>query len=197
MKNRIILFVTLSAFAIFAFLYTKGNNASVSPPTSWTNAEQDSDAAGISVTEEPSADNVSTSYFDKVEQLENYLSNNPEDTTHILRLARLYQEGHQAEKASVWYEKYLTLVPTDIQSLLDLANTYGEAGNWDGALEVTDRLLKIEPNNGKALYNKAAIHANMGQFDEAKSAWELIVTNNDDDELVRLSNQALDKLSNM
>jgi len=199
MKNRIILGVVLTLFAVFAYFYTKGAKIEKQQEalSSWTNNNSVESSSEFTRSETPSAENVATSYFEKVNQLETYLETNPNDTTHILRLARLYQEGHQPVKASAWYEKYLVLQPNDIQSLLDLANTYGEFGNWDKALSVTDKLLVIEPENGKALYNKAAIHANLGNLDEATELWKLIVAQNVDQELVKLSSDALEKISNM
>lgn len=197
MKNRITLLSALLIFLVFAALYSWGMEDS---EESELNAQVENlwdDPTGATPSEEPNADNVAASYFEKVEQLKTYLKDNPADTTHILRLARLYQEGHQPVKASQWYEKYLELQPNDIQSLLDLANTYGEAGEWEKALRVTDRLLLIEPDNGKALYNKAAILANKGELNKAAEIWHLIVEKDLDKEIVDLSKQALKKLANM
>lgn len=200
MKNQIYILLTLFIFLIVSFAYTQGvfdggnseNQEEFSTTQPIAPSVVQSDNSGS-----PSADNVSNSYYQTVTELEGYLSTHPSDTTHVLRLARLYHEGHQSEKASQWYEKYLELKPHDVQTHLDLANTYGESGAWDHALSVTDRLLQLDPENDEALYNKGAILANQGKFEEAKVIWEGIMeldTNSDIKEKVQGS---LERLSQM
>tara|TARA_Y100001935_G_scaffold193913_1_gene162010 strand:- start:25234 stop:25845 length:612 start_codon:yes stop_codon:yes gene_type:complete len=203
MKKQFILGVLIIAFIAVAVLISQGfidlgDDSTLSDAgveITWGNNAQNP-AEGL-VETEPSSENVSQSYFDKVEQLESFLATHPDDTTHMIRLARLYQEGHQSVKASEWYEKYKAANPNNIQVLLDLANTYGESGNWDKALSVTNELLELDENNDKALYNKAAILANRNELDEAKQLWQQIMANSEDAHIRSLSQSALNKLKNM
>jgi cytochrome c-type biogenesis protein CcmH/NrfG len=71
----------------------------------------------------PDASNVSGSFTKKMLDLETYLSKNPSDTTHIIMLARLYQDGHKPEKAVEMYQKVLALHKTNSQLWLDLILT--------------------------------------------------------------------------
>ena len=197
MKNRLTLIISLALFMLFLLLYMNGTFQAQEPDLSSGLPRIPDTAMPLNENASPSAENVAASYYEKVGQLEEYLQTNPTDTTHILRLARLLQEGHQPAEASDWYEAYLDLNPNDIQSMLDLANTYGESGEWEKALGITDRLLQVDPDNGKALYNKAAILANRGNLDEATDLWEQIVEKVLDNEIVLLSKNALDRASKM
>lgn len=200
MKNRIYVIGILILFLIVALAYSNGmlgfgqseDQEEFSPDNPMASSMVQSDNSGS-----PSADNVSSSYYQTVTELEDYLSTHPSDTTHVLRLARLYHEGHQPGKASEWYEKYLELKPHDIQTHLDLANTYGESGDWEHSLAVTDRLLKLDPKNGEALYNKGAIMANQGNYEEAKEVWEQIIDLDADSGITEMAQNSLERLSQM
>lgn len=200
MKNRIYLLITLLAFLLIAVAYSNGFFRFGETGSQSEIVSSDSMASSMVRSENsgtPSAENVASSYYQTVTELEGYLSSHPTDTTHVLRLARLYHEGHQPEKASEWYEKYLELKPHDIQTHLDLANTYGESGLWDQALSVTEKLLVLEPENGEGLYNKAAILANQGNFEQAKIIWEQIVSLDIDSGITEMAKNSIERLSNM
>jgi len=144
----------------------------------------------------PSADNVSDSYRNQVHELEAYLDEHPADTVHIIRLARLYQNGHQPEKAAPLFKSYLGKNPTDSQTWLDLASCYGKSGNWEGAMNATQQLLKLEPDNASAMYNLGAIYANQGNNAEALKWWNKVLETGEDQHLIDITKQSVEKLKN-
>lgn len=146
---------------------------------------------------EPSADNVSTSYYERVKDLESFLATNPADTTHMLRLARLLHQGHQLQEATEWYSRLLEINPQQDQVRLDLINAYGQAGQWELALLATDELLEIRENHPGALYNKAAIYANMGRNNDAAAIWEALSEQEAGTTIGTMSKNALSKLAAM
>lgn len=187
----VLLFLVSLAYVSGVFERFSGTESS---EVSWVNQTPES-MSSSPVAPEPSASNVSNDYYSKVQDLEKYLEQNPSDTTHLLRLARLYSEAHQLNKAIDTYEIYRRLRPEELQTYLDLANLYGATGNWDSALEVTDILLKVSPKHDKAQYNRAAILANMGDRLQAEEQWKAILTASKDSTIISLSRAALEKLS--
>ncbi len=145
----------------------------------------------------PDADNVSSQYHAQVEGLEKRLKSVPNDTTHLIRLARLYQDGHQEDKAIPHYQHYLKLHPKNHQAWLDLATCYGKQNNWQNALSVTEGLLKAYPDDAFGRYNLGAIHANMGQFQAAKKIWEQLKNLKNDPHVVAMAKQSLQQLAQM
>lgn len=124
-----------------------------------------------SSTETPTADNVSGEYDAQVHQLKERLRSNPADTTHLLRLARLYQDGHKPLMAATYYERLLKVKPEDRQSWLDLTNCYASYGDWDKAHVAIQKMLQQFPKDEQGRYNMGAILANLGHPDQAKEIW--------------------------
>lgn len=205
MNKNVFLISILSVFLLVTVSYVSGwldpLLSSNSGSTGWgSSASTGTNSGNVTVpvspaVVEPSADNVSMSYYQKVTDLEQYLETNPTDTTHILRLARLYAGGHQTEKAIGMYERYKEVNPEQIQTYLELANLYGASSRWDKALNMIEELLKTDPTHGKALYNKAAILANMGDLESARDEWIAIVNTSSDSSIVEMSKSALDRLT--
>lgn len=182
----LLLATTLAAFGLYAAML----------PTDSTPPKWDGPQAGtmMETPEVPGADNVSDQYKNQVKQLENYLSDNPEDTTHLLRLARLYQDGHNPESATIYYERLLKLKPKDHQSWLDLTNCYATTKNWEKAKEATTRLLHNFPGDEEGRYNLGAIEANMGHPEEAKKLWGQLIQS-ENEEIAALAQKSLDQLA--
>ncbi len=145
----------------------------------------------------PDAENVSSQYQAQVQGLEKRLKTVPNDTTHLIRLAELYQDGHQSDKAIPHYKHYLELHPKNHQAWLDLANCYGKQNNWQGALTATEGLLKTYPDDSFGKYNLGAIHANMGQFQAAREIWTQLAKLRDNPHIVAMARQSLEQLDKM
>lgn len=143
----------------------------------------------------PSAQNVAHNIRVEIQTLAQYVASHPEDTTHVLRLARLYQDSHEPKKAAPLYERYVRAnKKSGIQPWLDLTNCYGETNEWTEALDVTKRMLKRFPGNPSTLYNQGAIYANMGKFKEAKQSWNKVLKSDAPAKIIHLARQSLKKL---
>jgi len=151
--------------------------------------------AGMPMTapDNPGANNVSDQYKNQVQQLKSYLTDNPDDTTHLLRLARLYQDGHNPELATVYYERLVKLKPKDHQSWLDLTNCYATSGDWIKAKKTTLALLDNFPGDEEGTYNLGAIQANTGNVDEAKQLW-MQLTKSKKSKIAQLATKSLQQL---
>lgn len=143
----------------------------------------------------PSANNVSSQYQAEIDALTNRLKEVPNDTTHLLRLAVLYQDGHQAKKAIPLYERYLKRHPGNHQAWLDLTSCYGNVSDWNNALNTSKRMLSRFPDDSFGLYNLGAIYANMGRTKEARSEWSRIITLNTNANVVAMATKSLNQLN--
>jgi len=145
----------------------------------------------------PSAANVAQQVKMEISELDKYVSSHPSDTTHVLRLARLYQDSHQPAKAIPLYERYLKMnKESGVQPWLDLTNCYGATKNWTKALDATKRTLKQFQNNPSALYNQGAIYANMGKYEKARSVWKKVLKTHATADVMNITRQSLQKLGN-
>lgn len=186
--------LVLSFILIKVFLPRFTNDASAMPePISSSGTSTQATASQNDTT--PSESNVAHSVKMELMSLEMYISSHPNDTTHILRLALLYEDSHFPARATPLYERYLKLNPkSGIQPWLDLTNCYAELKKWNKALHTTDRTLKHFPNNPSVLYNKGAILANTGHYAEAETCWEKVLKTKDNGNVHHLALQALNKL---
>ncbi|SRR5690606_4788509 len=143
---------------------------------------------------EPTAENVAPSFHSQLMTLRQRVAESPEDTTHLIRLARLQQDGHRLEEAAASYERLLELAPDHRQAHLDLALVYGELGRWDDARRVTEALLARDADDPAGLYNLGAIAANQGDYDQARTVWTRVQAQTRDAGLARRAASSLQQL---
>ncbi len=143
----------------------------------------------------PDADNVAPSFHVELEALRRNLDNSPQDTTLLLRLARLTQDGHQTEEAVGYYRRYLALHPQGRQAWLDLTQCLGALERWAEALETTQAMLGRFPDDPAGLYNLGAVYANTNRFGEAREAWQRVAAQTQDPAMKTLAEGALQRLA--
>lgn len=143
---------------------------------------------------QPSADNVDPTYHARLMALKAEVDAAPSDTSKLIELARLYQDGHQMVEAAEAYERLLTIAPDHRQAHLDVALCYSELGQWQDAEGAMTRMLAQYPSDPSALYNLGAIHANQGQYDEAQEVWLLVQAQTDDAHLAAQASASLEQL---
>lgn len=140
--------------------------------------------------ESPDGNNVSNQFSEQLSEFEQYLAENPEDTTHLLRIARLLQDGHRPSEAAGYYERLLKLNPGDRQSWLDLSNCFAAFGNWEKAEAATYDMLDEFPGDEEARYNLGAIYANTGKEKQAREIWNGLLDASND-EVARIAGESL------
>lgn len=172
MKKSYILLIIIAATLGFFIIYAGFASETQEPSRSLEEIH-----AGITMPtpDSPDESNVSKQYKEQVRELERTIAENPEDTTHLLRLARMLQDGHLPSKAAEYYTRLLELNPGDHQSWLDLANCYAASGEWQKAEDTTHSMLDEFPNDEEARYNLGAIFANTGKEKEAREVWKSLL----------------------
>lgn len=194
MSKKLILLITLAAALALLVTTTRYLTEPEEADADVGQAEQ-ADWSAQMPGEQPSADNVDQSFMAQVHELEQYLQEHPADTTHLVRIARLYQDGHKPGKAIAYYKRYLDINSQSEQIWLDLASCYGATGDWKGAEEATQQLLDFSPDNVSALYNLGAILANTGRPQQAADQWHRVLKLDTDPEVTKLARQSLKRLT--
>ncbi len=143
---------------------------------------------------QPTAENVDPTFHARLMALTQEVEAAPRDTSKLIELARMHQDGHQLAEAAEVYRRVLDIVPGHRQSHLDLALCYSELGQWQDALATMEGMLEQFPDDPSALYNLGAIYANQGQYDEAEGIWRRVQAQTDD---VHLASQAAASLSQL
>lgn len=145
----------------------------------------------------PDGENLAPSFHVEMEALRRTLDESPQDTTALIRMARLLHDGHKTEEAITYYQRYLEQHPQGRQAWLDLARSYGELGQWDAALTATQNMLTHFPENPSALYNLGAIYANTSRPDEARTTWQRVAAQSKDPAMKTKAEAALKRLDTM
>ncbi|TNE70586.1 hypothetical protein EP331_11830 [bacterium] len=145
----------------------------------------------------PNAGNVSGSFQKQVLDLETYLAEHPQDTTHLVLLAHLYQDAHQPQKASPFYKRLLAIQKKNTQHWLDYITVLGEEQKWNEAESVCLEMLGLFDDES-AKYNLGAIYANQGRFADAKKTWEeILISGKADSHVTHLVSDGLKQLAQM
>ena len=142
----------------------------------------------------PSKENVDKSVIDKMNKLENELTQGSNDTSKMLIFADYMIAGHQIDKGIYYYNKILDIDPNRDDILLQLAIVYSNQHKFPEAIDVTKKMLKINPNNKIALYNLGALNATIGEKEIAKNIWQDIVTQYPKSKMAEKARQSLKKL---
>lgn len=143
----------------------------------------------------PNADNVDHAVRAEMQRLQRALEAAPEDTSLLVRMARLLHDAHRPAEAVDYYERYLRLNPSDRQGWLDLADCCAATAAWDRARTAMETLLERFPDDPAALYNLGAIHANTGDFDEARAWWTRARNQTADAALARRAAASLEQIA--
>lgn len=133
----------------------------------------------------PSASNVSGSFEKKLFDLQTYLKDHPQDSTHLMLIAHLYQDSHQPKEAVSYYKRLIEVQQKNPQHWLDFITVLAESGDWKQAEEVNLKMLTIFKTNTSAQYNLGAIYANQGKMEEAKRVWSTLINQPDIDSHVK------------
>lgn len=184
-RSYLLPFIIALTFGLFILFASLSSDSQTNPSLEEIHAD-----IFMPAPENPDANNVSLQYKEQVSDIEQYLAENPDDTTHLLRIARLLQDGHRPSEAAVYYERLLELNPGDRQSWLDLSNCFAASGSWDKAEASTYRMLDAFPGDEEARYNLGAIYANTGKQKEAREVWTGLL-NATDNEVAKIAGESL------
>ena len=83
-----------------------------------------------------------------IQQLENFLSKNPDNARALMLLALTHERMSEFAKAKDAYEKLLAITPESVSALNNLAYLYAERlGELDKALELAQKVRALQPGN--------------------------------------------------
>jgi tetratricopeptide (TPR) repeat protein len=113
----------------------------------------------------------------EMQQLEQFVKDNPTDAQAIRRLADLNYDRAQWPQAEALYSQFLKLEPGNTDVLSDLGVVYRNLQQYDRALETFDEVQRVKPGHWQSLYNKAIVLAfDKRELDEAQKVVDVLKT---------------------
>jgi tetratricopeptide (TPR) repeat protein len=107
----------------------------------------------------------------QVQELQNRLQQNPNDTEALRTLANLNFDIQNWPRAQELYTRYLEIQPNDPDVMVDLGVTLRELGQFDQALGLFHRVQQQDPGHWQSYYNEVVVLAfDLKRFDEADRA---------------------------
>ncbi len=108
-----------------------------------------------------------------IKSLEDQLAQNPKDSEATLKLANLYYDQRQFDRAAQWYEKELEFDPKNVSVRTDLGTSYFNLGRAKDALREYQESLKIDPTHEPTMFNIIVVNL-QGTHDlaAAQAAWD-------------------------
>ncbi len=196
MKNKSFhLLYVMAGFVVFVVAWFAWHTPSETPSSGTPDpARPEAERLSPDRTLEPDASNVSSSTHTQLQSLRMRIIEAPDDTTHLVRLARLLQDAHKPEEAARNYKHYLALHPDNYQVWLDMTQSFGQARLWDEALIALNDMLDRYPDDPSALYNLGAVYANLGRNQEARQVWQRTIDQNKEAEVTLLARTSIQKL---
>lgn len=142
----------------------------------------------------PSGSNVRADIIQKMEELKEYVEENPDDTVKIKEYADLLGSAHKISEAMPLYDRLLELNPKRVDVLLIKGYLYYRDGNFNDALNSTEKILEIDPSHANAKYNIGAIAIAKGDTAKAVEVWQNIVEKHPDSQTARIAERSLTNL---
>jgi len=162
-----------------------------------TTMPQDNIHEGLSGNENmggPSGSNVRQDFWDRLDSLDNYVTNNPNDTLTKKEYAGLLSMAHKTDKALDIYESILKINPERIDILLAESIIYFNTQDLDKSEIVTKKILSINSNYLEAKFNLGVIYISKGDTVGARNAWKDLIKNNPNTDAGNAAVEALQRI---
>lgn len=143
----------------------------------------------------PSSGNVSREYLEKMAELEEAISSNPNDTLKLHEYADFLSAAHKEKESIEYYKRILDIDNERIDILLRISVVNFNIGKFREAKEYIVKSLAIEENNTKAIYNLGVVEARIGDLDAAKKQWEDLIANHPNTKMSDMAKESLERLS--
>jgi tetratricopeptide (TPR) repeat protein len=142
----------------------------------------------------PSGSNVTSSIKNKINELEEYVTSNPKDTTKIKEYADLLAGAHNEEKALKLYHRILKIdnKRTDVLSIV--SRMYFKQSEFKEAKLYIEKIIEIDPANTEAIYNLGVVEIRIGDMDAAKKQWKDLITNHPNTKMSTMAKESLERL---
>jgi tetratricopeptide (TPR) repeat protein len=142
----------------------------------------------------PSGSNVRADIIQKMNDLKEYVEENPDDTVKIKEYADLLGSAHKLDEAMPLYDRLLELNPNRVDVLLIKGFLYYKDGNLDDAQAATRKILDIDPTHANAKYNIGAIAIARGDTSKAIEVWKDIVDKHPNSQTAGIAQRSLTNL---
>ncbi|MFQ6112991.1 MAG: tetratricopeptide repeat protein, partial [bacterium] len=103
---------------------------------------------------------------------------NPSKYEAHRKLAIIYQQTNEVEKALAIYNKLLEKNPNDLELLLSAGDLYYQQQKFEEVVAILSRVLEMEPQNRDALLNLALSYDSLGKPNEATKLYQQAVEAN-------------------
>ena len=175
---------------------TSDQTASTSGTEDIKNKEMPSDEVhkGLNDQSAPRKENVTSTVFERLEEMKKEVEQNPNDTLKLRELADFLTAAHKPDEAIPYYEKILKIDSNKKDVLFNLSFIYNNKRNFMQAEKYTSKILKLDPKDSQALYNLGAINASRGDKKKAREIWETLMRDFPNSETANLARTGLSKL---
>ena len=143
---------------------------------------------------QPSKENVSEEYRNKMAELKAEVEKNPDDTLALKRYADFLSAAHNMNDAITYYEKILKVDPKREDIHFALAVIYYHKQDYARCEDENNQVLSFDPKNQMALYNLGAVAATRGEINKAKAFWNQVIAIDSESETSKLAQESLKKL---
>ena len=144
--------------------------------------------------DQPSKENVSEEYRNKMAELKAEVEKNPDDTLALKKYADFLSAAHNMNDAITYYEKILKVNPKREDIRFALAVIYCHKQDYDKCEDENKQVLAFDPKNQMALYNLGAVAATRGEVNKAKDFWNQVIAIDSESETGKLASESLSKL---
>jgi predicted amidophosphoribosyltransferase len=140
------------------------------------------------------------SVMNEIDALQKRVTESPNDTSALLRLANVFHDAKIFPRAIVMYDRYLALKPKDADARVDLGVSYFESSFSDStraqddlleAKRQMERALEYNPRHQLAAFNLGIINFHLGEVDVANQWLEKCAALDSTTEVGRKSKQFL------
>lgn len=144
--------------------------------------------------DQPSSSNVRGDIMQKMNDLKEYVEENPDDTVKIKEYADLLGSAHRVPEAIPLYDRLLELNPKRVDVLLIKGYLYYRDGKLDEAQATTQKILDIDPSHANAKYNIGAIAIAKGDTAKAVDIWKNIIEKHPGSQTAKIAERSLTNL---
>jgi tetratricopeptide (TPR) repeat protein len=189
--------IILIAVVVLVIVTTQSSDEPVNEPTELNQNMPNDDVHKNLMKQggdQPSKQNVSEEYRQKLAELKSEVEKNPNDTLALKKYADFLSAAHNMNDAITYYEKILKVDPKRADVRFALAVIYYHKQDYAKCEDENKQVLAFDPKNQMALYNLGAVAATQGEVDKAKDYWNQVIKINPESETGKLASESLGKI---
>lgn len=111
---------------------------------------------------------VDLSALQRINELEEILKTNPDNSEVILELAHLRNDSRMFDKAIENYQQYLTINPSNADARIDMGVCYYNLGKYDEAIAEMTKALQYNPDHQIGHLNLGIVNLAAGNIEKSK-----------------------------